>query len=106
MLSKTIFYTCMAILCLKSQLEATPVKFNMLKLINHMYGLGNETVTEMPELDWDTIDYREVTLKTNELEMSSKQLYEQVEECVKICMKNRKQSHRRDNCIAKHCDIY
>lgn len=106
MLFKTIFLIFVTILCMKSQLDAKPAKFDMTKLINHWYGMGNETETEIPPLDWDTIDYREVTLNTNEIRMTPDQLYEKIEECVKICMKNRKQSHRRDNCIAKHCEIY
>jgi len=72
-----------------------------------MYGPVDTNTTAMPELDWDHIKFKEVSPSFKELRLTPKELYEKIEKCVDECLKDPKRGKLgRDNCVAKHCDIY
>ncbi len=88
--------------------EASPVrKFDMNALINKMYGAVDTNTTAIPELDWDHIKFKELTPEFKEISLTPAEIYEKIERCVDECLKDPKRGELgRDNCVAKHCDIY
>ena len=109
MFLKIILVAFIATFYFNSNPEAAPVrKFDMNALINKMYGPVDTNTTAMPELDWNHIKFKEVTPDFKEISLTSKELYEKIEKCVNECMKDPKKGGfgGRDNCVAKHCDIY
>ena len=64
-----------------------------------------ESMKTKPKIDWDTQSYKQMNIKTKEINLTPAQLYAKIDKCVEECMHNRHSTYR-DNCIAKHCDIY
>ena len=65
---KIAFIVCLAAFYLNCKLDASPLRsFDMNGLINKMYGPVDTNTTEIPELDWDTIKFREITPELKEV---------------------------------------
>ena len=81
-------------------------KFAFLGVFKHsVHHKEEESMKTKPKIDWDTQSYKQMNIKTKEINLTPAQLYAKIDKCVEECMHNRHSTYR-DNCIAKHCDIY
>jgi hypothetical protein len=106
---KSLLIILFSLFCTVSYLtdkcHGASIQINRSNLKRFLFG-GND-VKELPELDWNTIKHETLDIKTKEIEMTPKQLYAKIEECVKKCQKIVNSNiTSRDQCIAKTCDIY
>lgn len=113
---KALFLSCMVLVFLQPgeiESEAIPQeltarRFNsLLSTLKHVgqKRSGHKASKPKPEINWDSVDYKQIDLKTKEIMLTPTELYAQIDKCVEECMQKRPSMYR-DNCIAKHCDIY
>ena len=107
-MSKSLIIILFSLFCTVSYLtdkcHGASIQMNRTNLKRFLF---SNDVKELPELDWNTIKYETLDIKAKEIEMTPKQLYAKIEECVKKCQKIVNSNiTSRDQCIAKTCDIY
>ena len=102
---KTLFIFFCIFLLYSDISYGASIKRNRTNLKRFLF--GNDEVKEIPELDWNTIKYKTLEVKTKEIEMTPKELYAKIEECIAKCQKQVNSNiTSRDQCIARICDIY
>lgn len=85
--------------------ELTAKRFNFLSALKHVGQENHKANKPKPEIDWDSVAHKQIDLKTKEIMLTPTGLYAKIDKCVEECMQ-KGHSMYRDNCIAKHCDIY
>ena len=108
MASKVFIYICLFLIglfCSQSQLEAVPLNTSIDDMIKSMLGISETNIYDVPDVDWNTLNFKVKEFKTKEINLSSTDLFAKINKCVQLC----KQSHSlslRDNCVSQKCDIY
>lgn len=110
---RSIFVAICLILVIVNRSESAPMKQAVEKrglesFISNvvMKSVDSETAPEVPDLDYNTVKFDNIVLKTFEIELDPKELYARVLECIEKCRASMSKNSYRDKCLAKTCDIY
>lgn len=110
---RSIVYAICLILVIVHENESAPTKQDdekrgIDKIIQGlvMKSVDSEGEPPVPDLDYNSVKYDNVELKTEEISMEPAELIAKVLECIEKCRESMSKNSYRDKCLAKTCDIY
>ena len=108
MASKVLIYICFSLIGLFSiqqHLDALPLNTSIDDMIKSMLGISEKNIYDVPDVDWNTLNFKVKEFKTKEISLSPTDLFAKINKCVQLCKESHSKS-LRDNCVSQKCDIY